>query len=237
MLKEFKGEQGKLEQLLFENFQNLKRALILIPKIAAETVVRGELKKQLEDAMNAVYEIVKLQNQESEVIGKQTQKNLEEGKSQGSFIGMFMKYFTEEVKEKSEIEQTEIDAFIEIKKDLKDTLHLQSQHLEQEPLEGVNSLTGSTLSKVHQLVTENASEDGSDFSGCDLGAFEGQETSIFQDTKIKDLFTLLAFFVRDNLTQNSSVMVLCFLLHLIQTETFSPDTLNVFWTVIQGVLN
>lgn len=134
---------------------------------------------------------------------------------------MFMKYFTEEVKEKSEIEQTEIDAFIEIKKDLKQSLQLQSSSESKESQkegEEEESKSGSTLNKVHQLVTENASEEGSDFSGCDLGAFEGQESSIFQDTKIKDLFTLLAFFVRDNLTQNSSVMVLCFLQHLIMTE-------------------
>ena len=65
---------------------------------------------------------------------------------------------------------------MEIKQELKTTIHLNK---------GGEESKAPRISKVHQLVgkesrveTEAASE-GSDFSGCDLGAFEGQETSIF----------------------------------------------------------
>ena len=79
----------------------MKRALILIPKIACSTVLRGKIRIQLEDAMNAVYEIVKLQNQEPEPF---QEKGEVKGDGQAGILGMFMKYFTEEVKERSEIE-------------------------------------------------------------------------------------------------------------------------------------
>ena len=47
-----------LEQLLWENFDVLKRSLVLLPRIASSTIMRDEVRQGLKEGFTAVRRII-----------------------------------------------------------------------------------------------------------------------------------------------------------------------------------
>jgi hypothetical protein len=121
---------SRIEGLLWENFESLRRSLVLLPKISLAKLMRGEVRESVKEAICGVEAVIR-----AKYDGKRhALQEREEGKVQGnhqaptkapSFFDLVFNYFTEgtteaeDMREKNKkAEANEIDTLEQIHKRL-----------------------------------------------------------------------------------------------------------------------
>ena len=207
-----KEQLGMLEGLLWENFDSLRRSLVLLPKISIHKLMRAEVRDSVRHAFLGVEGVIRAKY----VSKRLALEEREEGKTSPgqqapaakttSFFDLVINYFTEgttaaedEREKNKKGEAGEMKALEEISKKLLITVEDHSNPLEERD---------ESPKKTQEEIS-----------------FE------FKQSRVHELINLLSSQIRDNLNQEEGALCLAFLDHLIlkKIDHNSLESLEKLW--------
>eukprot|EP00347_Sterkiella_histriomuscorum_P023819 403333278 len=191
----------RLENLVWSNFDCLKRSLVLLPKLSMQTFMKDDIKETVNRSFISVMRLYQYKHQERQRLRAQHgQKG--DGKQvaqkQTSFFDLVYNYFTENTEEESQEEKKEL---LEI-----DAIKVIRRKILMEDKEG------DYMEYIEETFDEKT----------------GQQL-VKQKSRLQELITMICQCVRETLNQEEGILCLAFLSHLIKNSEKTLDNVEKIW--------
>ncbi|CDW90832.1 sec7 domain containing protein [Stylonychia lemnae] len=199
---------SRLDDLLWGNFDCIKRSLVLLPKLSMQSFMRDQIKDSLQQSFTSVMRLLQYHHQEKR---KQKQAKLNHHEKNApqkaaSFFDLVYNYFTDNNEDQSlddKNDQAEIDAVVSIRKKIL-----------------MEDKEGDYMEQIEEKFDDKT----------------GQQR-VKEKTRIQELITLVCACIRENLNQEEGILCLAFLEHLIAQSDQNLETQEKIWVELHLLLN